>query len=210
VKIARVGPALVADLEETPRPPGRFDHRPGFLEGIGHLLFAVDMKTVFQAGVGLFGMKPVGRGYDRRGQALLLGQQVAVVLVDRRILTILAEVAPGVLLAVGPDVADRGDADPGDPEARFHEDAALFPRADESDGKIAEPPRGFSLGGGRVRKRPGEKGAPDGRAQSGGRRSFQKGPSRNGGIVFLGPKIGHIHPPVENSERPLLYSFGGF
>ena len=73
VDVARVGAALVADLEELAGFAGGPNHGPGLVERVGHLFFAVDVESGPEASVGLFGMDPVGCGDDGRLEAFLRG-----------------------------------------------------------------------------------------------------------------------------------------
>ncbi len=101
------------------------------------------METGFEAGVGMLGVHPIGRGHQDGLKAFFLGQEFTVVLVDINHLAVLFEIALGVLTAVFPDVADGPDADSRDAQAGFDQDPALGAGTDDGDIQF----RGIFLGG---------------------------------------------------------------
>ena len=168
----------MADLEELAGLAGGEDHGPGLVERVRHLLFAIDRQPGPEAGVGVLGVDPVGGGDDGGLEALFRGQEVAIVLVDGGDVAVLLEVVPGVLPAVGPDVADGRDADPGNAQHRFDEHAALGAAADDGHAELVGAFRGGRRGrGGGLRRVLPERRSRQGGAEPGRGRGSEEIPA---------------------------------
>ena len=143
VQVARVAAPLVPDLEELPRLPGREHHAPGALQGVRHLLLAVDVLAGLQAVDGVRGVPEVGRRDDDRVEVLLLVEHLPVVFVPVDLeLELLEGVHDPLLVVLRPDVAHRPEAQAGDPEHGVEQHLPLGPRAEEGDVDLGDVLRG--------------------------------------------------------------------
>ena len=133
VAVARVGAALVADLEELARLLLHAAHLGGLLELVRHLLLAVHMLARAEAGARVFAVHPVGRrDHDRVDVLVLLFEHLAVVLVRLHVHTVPLEKRLRLLALELPDVAHGAHAHAGDAHERLGEDARLLAEADEA------------------------------------------------------------------------------
>ena len=134
VSVAGIAAALVSNLEDSSRPPHSLNHSFGVFEAVGHLLFAVDIQSGFEAGDGVGMVHPVGGGDDYGiDLALHCGEHFAVVLEDFRLVTLCPENTLGALAAGLPDIAHGLDAHAGDEQQVVGEDGSLCAVADDGD-----------------------------------------------------------------------------
>lgn len=129
--VALVGAPLVSDLEKLFSPPGGFHHRAGFLQAVGHLLFAIDVQSPVEAGIGVLGVNPIRGGHDDGVQVLLAVQHLPVIFIDIGGLAVFSNVTRGIGPAVFPDVADGRYLNAGNPQAAIEKDSALLTGPDE-------------------------------------------------------------------------------
>ena len=124
----------MADLQELAGLTLRHHHAAGALERVRHLLLAVDVLAGLQAVDRVLRVPEVGRRDDDRVELLLLVEHLAVVLIAvRLLLEPLEGVDDAPLVVLGPDVADRAEAQARNPEHRLHQHLALGAGADQRD-----------------------------------------------------------------------------
>ncbi|MGD0744793.1 MAG: hypothetical protein ABSA45_06525 [Verrucomicrobiota bacterium] len=142
-EVARVAAALVADLQQLSGLPHRLHHRTGAFDGVAHHLFAIDMESRLEAGVGNGCVPEIRRGHDNGLQILFPRQQVLIIFVGPHLHTERIQVTLAVSARVWPDVHDGDEPDAVDFQKRFQQHAALRAEADERDVDFVV--RGFGL-----------------------------------------------------------------
>ena len=128
-----IAAALMADLQQLSGFAHGLHHRTRTFNRVAHHLFAVNMKTGFEAGVGHRRMPEIGRGDKNRLQILFLREQIFVILVGANLVAELLQIALAFPAVVVPDVTKGHQPDTLNIEQGFEEDLALLAIADKSD-----------------------------------------------------------------------------
>ena len=126
VQVARVAAPLVPDLEQPSRLAGGEHHAASALQGVRHLLLAVDVLAGAETVDSVWRVPEVGRRDDDRVDVRLLVEHLAVVFVSPDLVLELPEDVDGPLLVVlRPHVAHGPESEARDPEHRVEQHLPL-------------------------------------------------------------------------------------